>query len=194
MPISFECPQCGKKLKAPESAVGKSSACPGCGGTVTCPEPIYDAEVVDMTLEQPGKPAGVDPYADLDDGKAYGVVDPGPAAPAPDGRRPCPMCGEMIVANAAKCRYCGEVFDPALKKAKGKRSNQFSAEDSDLSGGEIAVAVLCSGIGCIAGIVWMIQGRPKGMKMFGISLLMIVVGYIAMAILGTIGAVLNNGG
>ena len=32
MPISFQCPRCGKKLKAPDTAVGKSSKCPGCGG------------------------------------------------------------------------------------------------------------------------------------------------------------------
>jgi predicted RNA-binding Zn-ribbon protein involved in translation (DUF1610 family) len=193
MPISFQCPQCGKKLKAPESAVGKSSACPGCGGTVTCPEPIYDAEVVDMTLEQPGTSAGLDPHVNRDDDKPYGLVDQGPTAPARDNRRACPMCGEMIMAGAAKCRYCGEVFDPALKKVKGKNSKQYS-EDSDLSGGEMAVAILCSGIGCIAGLVWMIQGRPKGMKMFGLSLLMGVVGYIVVVIIAAIGAVLNNGG
>ena len=38
----------------------------------------------------------------------------------------------------------------------------------------MAVAILCSGIGCIAGLVWMIQGKPKGMKMFGISILMAI--------------------
>ncbi len=146
---------------------------------MTCPEPVYDAEVVDMTLESPAKPAGLNPYADLDDDKPYGVVDPGPAAAAPDSRRPCPMCGEMIVAGAAKCRYCGEVFDPTLKKvkskSKSKKSKKYSAEDSELSGGEIAVAILCSTIGCIAGLVWMIQGKPKGIKMFGLSILMNVV-------------------
>ena len=46
MPISFQCPNCGMKLKAPDSAVGKSSACPRCETPVTCPEPVYDAEVV----------------------------------------------------------------------------------------------------------------------------------------------------
>jgi len=195
MPISFQCPQCGKKLKAPERAVGQSSACPGCGATVTCPEPVYDAEVVDTTLlKPPATPAGLDPNADLDDDKPYSMIDPGPAAAAPDRRRPCPMCGEMIVASAAKCRFCGEVFDPALKKVKSKNSKRFSDADSDLSGGEIAVAILCSGIGCIAGLVWMIQGKPKGMKMFGLSLLMNVVGYIVAVILGVIGAALNDGG
>src|SRR5688572_6415637 len=35
-------------------------------------------------------------------------------------RRPCPACGEAIVATAQKCRFCGEIFDPALRpKAPG---------------------------------------------------------------------------
>jgi predicted RNA-binding Zn-ribbon protein involved in translation (DUF1610 family) len=169
MSISFQCPQCGKKLKAPDQAAGKSSKCPGCGATVTCPEPIYDAEVLDPSSHPP---TGHDPYADLDADKPYGLVDPEPApTPSTESRRPCPMCGEMILTTAAKCRYCGEVFDPALKKAKGKKS-KFGASDEDLSTGDKVVAVLCSGIGCIMGIVWMIQGKPKGKKMFGFSIAM----------------------
>src|SRR6516162_2664927 len=107
MSISFKCPQCGKKLKAPDAAAGKTSTCPGCGGKVTCPEPVYDAEVVEMT---PLESESADPYGDLAEGDAYGVVEPLPAASSStEGRRPCPMCGEMIVATAAKCRHCGEV-------------------------------------------------------------------------------------
>ena len=41
-----------------------------------------------------------------------------------------------------------------------------------MSTGDWVAAILCSGIGCIAGIVWMIQGKPKGKKMFLISLCM----------------------
>src|SRR5262249_25140944 len=113
MPISFLCPQCGKKLKAPDNAVGKSSKCPGCGSPVTCPEPVYDAELVEIP---PPVAQGPGPYGDLDPNQGYGVVEPEPAAaPAAESRRPCPMCGEMILTTAAKCRYCGEIFDPTLK-------------------------------------------------------------------------------
>jgi len=167
MPISFQCPQCGKKLKAPDKAAGKTSTCPGCGGTVTCPEPVYDADVVEMTpLESPR----VDPYGDLGADEPYGVVELQPvAASSTESRRPCPMCGEMILTTAAKCRFCGEVFDPTLKKGKGKKSKK---EDETISTAEMILAVLCSGIACIFGLVWMIQGKPKGLKMVGLSIAM----------------------
>src|ERR1700756_4712234 len=99
MAISFSCERCGKKLKAPDNAVGKTSKCPGCGSPVTCPEPVYDAELVDAPA------GGLDPYSDLDTDKPYALVEPKPGAapeteaPAGEARRPCPMCGEMIVAT-----------------------------------------------------------------------------------------------
>jgi predicted RNA-binding Zn-ribbon protein involved in translation (DUF1610 family) len=171
MPISFPCLHCGKKLKAPDSAVGKASKCPGCGGMVTCPEPIYDAEVVEATSH-------------FDDDKSYAMASPPPVRESTtESRRPCPMCGEMILTSAVKCRFCDEVFDPALKKARSKKkSKHFSRDDEVLSGGEVAAALLCSSIGCIAGLVWMIQGKPKGLKMFGLSFAMQIVWGVLRAV------------
>jgi DNA-directed RNA polymerase subunit M/transcription elongation factor TFIIS len=176
MAINFQCPQCKKKLKAPDSAAGKTSPCPHCGNKVTCPEKIYDAEVVERS-PQAEKPPGFNPYADLDEDKPNPVTQPTQAQESPsESRRPCPACGEMIVATAAKCRFCGEVFDATLKKVKKKKkSKSYGPDEEDLSTSEIVIAVLCSGIGCIAGLVWMIQGKPKGKKMFGISIVMIIV-------------------
>ena len=39
----------------------------------------------------------------------------------------------MIVATAAKCRYCGEVFDPTLKKAKSKKKKKKRYDPEDES-------------------------------------------------------------
>jgi hypothetical protein len=112
-----------------------------------------------------------------------GASDSGPG----EARRPCPMCGEMIMATAAKCRYCGEIFDPTLKKAKKKGKKGRGGDDEDLSTGDTLVAILCSGIGCILGIVWMIQGKPKGGKMFGLSFLMVIVWNIISFALRSVG-------
>jgi predicted RNA-binding Zn-ribbon protein involved in translation (DUF1610 family) len=183
MPITFHCPNCGKKLRAPESAAGKSSTCPGCGNTVTCPEPVFDAEIVE-TSKKPEKPPAFNPFADLDDDTPYGVAKPAPAdESSTESRRPCPMCGEMILTTAAKCRFCGEVFDPTLKKAKKrKKSKKHAPEDEELSGSEIVFGLLCSGLACIFGLVWLIQGKPKGLKMVGLSIVADIVKSVLMAV------------
>jgi len=50
---------------------------------------------------------------------------------------------------------------------RGPPNDEFTAADWIL-------CVLCSGIGCIIGLVWLSQGNPKGGKMLGMSLLFAV--------------------
>lgn len=156
MTIEVECSSCGKVLRVKDSNAGKRGKCPSCGEVVQIPEleeDYYEAEVVDD---------GGDEWDE--------AIDSGD-----DDRVPCSMCGEMIKANASKCRFCGEVFDEDLKqserkkKRRKKRGGRYAADDEDMTTGDWIVAVICSGIGCIAGIVWMIQGKPKGTKMFAVS-------------------------
>jgi len=111
--LSCQCPQCGKKLKAPDSAAGKRAKCPGCGNPVQLPKaPVLEAE------EVAAEEGGDDEFGlqNFNEGDAYG-------GPAEDERRPCPLCGEMIMAGAAKCRYCGEIFDETLKRKEKKKKS-----------------------------------------------------------------------
>ena len=161
MTIQVSCTGCGKTLQAKDSAAGKQAKCPDCGGIISIPEAVYDA------IDEPS--ADVDEGFDADFDFDYAAAEhQSPTAPAGSQRRPCPQCGEMIVSSAAKCRFCGEIFDSRLKQQQSRAT--ASDADSNLSGGEWAVGIICSGIGCICGIVWMIQGKPKGLKMLGVSL------------------------
>jgi hypothetical protein len=197
MSIIVTCPSCGHKTKAPDTAAGKTGKCPHCKSPVLVPraaeEPtrggpdigIVEAEVVEAEVVQPPivPPAIVPPAKRRapDPIEPIGLADParslgGAVEPPPEDRRPCPVCGELIPNSALKCRYCGEILDPALKKAEAKKRRRAggSAADDDMSTGDYVVAIICSWIGCIAGIIWMIQGKPKGIRMLIISACMTV--------------------
>ena len=175
MPISVKCSDCGKLLKAPDALAGKKAKCPDCGAIVPIPNAALDAE--EMGDEPVSKPKAKKNLVEEDyDSTFDDIADDEANAPLDESakRKPCPMCGELIAKTAAKCRFCGEVLDPALRK-RAKKSSSSSSED-ELTGVDIALCVLCSGIGCIVGIVALCRGQSsRGGKMIGISLLMQVV-------------------
>ena len=174
MPIQVTCPSCQTTLKTADSSAGKRAKCPKCGGIIeipaATPAPAADDE---YALE-----AEPNPLAGFSDEE----LSSGPAAPAANDRKPCPACGEMIMRDAVKCRFCGEVFDPVLKK-KEQKALKAADGDGDLSTGEWALAIICSGIGCIMGIIWMIQGKPKGKKMFLVSFVMQIIWGVVQTVL-----------
>tara|TARA_B100000029_G_scaffold504818_1_gene584347 strand:- start:1112 stop:1657 length:546 start_codon:yes stop_codon:yes gene_type:complete len=165
MTIEVSCSACGKVLRAKDSAAGKKAKCPDCGAVISIPEAVFDA----VDADEFG--SGFDDELDFAAVEQYS-----PAASSGGSgskRRPCPACGEMIVSGAAKCRFCGEIFDRKLKQQSARSTP--SDEDSNLSAGEWLICIFCSGIGCIVGIVYMCQSKPKGIKMLGISLLVQVI-------------------
>ena len=184
MSIKMACPSCGKTLAAPDSAAGKRAKCPSCSQVMIVPG-ARPAESLGSPTPAPNEsaspPAAGGDSSWLDD---MGSQSPagGTAAPESGGeqRRPCPECGEMIVASAAKCRFCGAVFDPRLKARAKKRAG---GEDIDNpSAGEWAICILLAGIGCIVGIVYAVQGKPKGLKMVGISVVAAIFWNVLLAI------------
>lgn len=160
MPIPVSCPSCQGKFNAPDGSEGKKAKCPTCGATIQIPgaaaaEEIFDAEEVPQPF----------------DDDEYEVEPPVETPATSEPRKPCPMCGEMIAQDAVKCRFCGEIFDPVLR-AEAEKQKRVTSGDENLSAFEWVIAILCSGIGCIVGIVYMVQGKPKGTKMFLVSFCM----------------------
>ena len=83
------------------------------------PDAVFDAELAGNRFGQPPFPSlgKMAPAAHADPWLRNTVTPdaPPPSIAAGESRRPCPQCGEMIVAGAAKCRFCNAVFDPRLR-------------------------------------------------------------------------------
>ena len=89
--ISVHCP-CGKRLKAPASAVGRKAKCPKCGNvlTVATPPPPPPAPAAEE----------YDPLYDLAD-QAHSAAAAEPAATV------CPNCQSAMTVGAILCTSCG---------------------------------------------------------------------------------------
>jgi predicted RNA-binding Zn-ribbon protein involved in translation (DUF1610 family) len=179
VPIRVSCPSCQRAFNAPDNAAGKRAKCPTCGGPIEIPG--ASAQAAPPAPPKPIAPLAPPAHEDIfksaaDPVSAFADADfdddfPAMKSPSDGDRKPCPMCGEQIQKDAVKCRYCGEIFDPVLRAQAKKRAIKESPGE-DLSTGDWVIAIICSNIGCILGIVWMIQGKPKGKKMFLVALCM----------------------
>jgi hypothetical protein len=78
------------------------------------------AQQTELTADGAGFGPGPRDYwrDDFGDAARQSASPPGAAEQA---RRACPACGEKIVATAAKCRFCGTLFDPRLRGAAYRR-------------------------------------------------------------------------
>ena len=157
MPISVKCCDCGKALKAPDALAGKKAKCPDCGAVVAVPK-VSEGPEMNGGLQE----------ASFDELEEDGTD------VAPEGntaRKPCPMCGELIAAASAKCRFCGETLSSTIRSRERQSTSTVVA--NQVTGADIAICALCFPIGCIVGIVAIITGQPaRGLKMIGLAIVM----------------------
>jgi len=65
------------------------------------------------------------------------------------------------------------------------RRYQNGEAEAEMTGGDWALAVICSVIGCIVGIVYLIQNKPKAGRMIGISILFSVLWRVVWFVLAS---------
>lgn len=157
MPIFVKCGDCGKALKAPDALAGQKARCPDCGAMVVVPSAMKEIEASVDEQE-----ADVSELADNDaDFPEESVT----------ARKPCPMCGGLIVAAAIKCRFCGETLQSSVRDRE--RQAASAVVDNQLTGADIAICVVCFPIGGIVGVVAIVTGQPtRGLKMIGLATVM----------------------
>src|SRR5436305_382303 len=112
--IHFACPTCGTKFSVKDEFAGKKGACKSCKAQMTVPQAAANLPVV----VAPPPPESQALYT-IPRQEAMPTVVPlvvptqvGPTETA------CPMCGETILANAKRCKHCGETLDLALRVAE----------------------------------------------------------------------------
>lgn len=141
MPISVKCIDCGTSLAVPDGLAGKSTKCSQCGHLISIPESVLVVD--DVNNEETVKTASAEKDAvpsdefllvepvELVEVKFVNSNEPSSNNWAVDRRR-CPVCAEMIATSAAKCRFCGEVFDERAKKFSNHGRGQVSrTNDAD---------------------------------------------------------------
>ena len=81
MPVKITCPHCRHDLRLPDALYDQPAQCPLCHGA--------------FQVQWRFNPRAL-PSATADNS----------AAPENEERRPCPECGQPILVDAVKCRWC----------------------------------------------------------------------------------------
>jgi len=91
-----------------------------------------------------------------------------------EGRRPCPACGEMIIAGAAKCRFCGEIFDARLRATAAEKKSKYESDAFRHEKRGIEKGVLGGIVMMAVAVVWFVGGWICGFIFFYPPILFII--------------------
>jgi hypothetical protein len=174
-----------ERMKANRALAGRS--CSFCGRQIEIGDDVFNCSACRRTMhnqcfeaakgcanqvcpKSAVKPVAAADTVQVDDGAEDDLVE-------------CKFCREKIRKEAKKCRYCGELQGAAARAAE-LRKKKKAEEDDTLTTGDIVFGVLCGGIACIVGLVWMIQGKKKGLKLMLLGIGSAVVWSVLRGLLG----------
>ena len=101
-----------------------------------------------------------------------------PQAAQPPAAKPCPMCGEQILATAKKCKHCGEYLDGSIRP-------QQSSPEPDLTALQIQTEMKSVGVAALLAIFVPFLGAAYGSVAAFIVSLLIGVGIFAAIDVGS---------
>jgi DNA-directed RNA polymerase subunit RPC12/RpoP len=190
--IKFNCPDCDQHLEAPDDMGGEQIECPSCGWTITVPGVGPRKR---LGLKIPARSSGTAcpkcgvALATGDvlcvqcgyDRRTGTTVAP---SPSPDFSTPhngstirCPFCAEPILAEARKCKHCGEWLDGGPRSSLG-RPGRCSETLGHLM---VAVPIVMS----VAAFIWVMNltpaDRPRLIMHLMAGAMVIITAFLALA-------------
>ncbi|NNJ24568.1 hypothetical protein [Alienimonas chondri] len=136
MPVPVVCPECAKKLKAPDKARGKALKCPSCGGRVPVPAGDSAAGAGQTSKPRRKKSQRREPVAAAGGGTGEFLVGLDLSRAEDHETEVCPRCGTMIeeeegVAPPQECPKCGADLLTGGKGATARRKDRFKDRGED---------------------------------------------------------------
>lgn len=165
-----------ERMKANRALAGRE--CPACHAAIELGEDVFNCPKCQSTMHMNCRQSygscarcnpAVKPAAAAIPIPMAAVVGSGIPGPAGQLTAPCRFCHEQIVQGASKCRFCGEYQHESTRRLHQMQARNTG--DDSLHWAEILLGILCSGIGCIVGIIYAIQGKKKGGKLILLSII-----------------------